>query len=360
MRLRPLEADEFAALMAPFAPFERNPELAVAVSGGRDSLSLALLAHEWAQKRGGRVIGLIVDHALRDESAEEAQSTRELLRRQAIESEILRWSGAKPARGIQEAARAARYRLLLDACRRRGILHLLLAHHADDQAETIAMRAVRDSGPDGLAGMAALGEQAEARVLRPVLPVARSRLTATLEARGITWIEDPSNSDPRFERVRLRRDGAIRLPSSGEAGVERARRETALAKVAADLLEVDDPGGNVAVDRAAFNRLSREMRLGLLSRLVQAVGGGDYPPRRERLRTAAARLALTADRGRSGKSQDFTLSGCRLMLRQEPAGRRLRWIVAPENGRTYRNKALQPFMPAAFSACGRPQAPHLD
>ena len=143
----PVDGATFARLMAPFGPFETRPDLAVAVSGGRDSLSLALLANEWASGQGGRALALIVDHGLRRESANEALTTAAVLERQGIESVVLRWTGPKPQAGLQEAARHARYRLLREACRDRGILHLLVAHHADDQAETIAMRAARASGP---------------------------------------------------------------------------------------------------------------------------------------------------------------------------------------------------------------------
>ena len=359
----PLSATDFAALMAPFAPFERRPRLAVAVSGGRDSLALTLLAHDWAGELKGKVLALIVDHGLRAESATEARTTRALLRRHGIDAEILRWSGAKPRRGIQEAARAARYHLLFEACRQRGILHLLVAHHADDQDETIAMRAARASGPDGLAGMAALVEQREARLLRPLLGERRARLTATLQARGIQWIDDPSNLDSRFERARLRRNKVARPSPAGAAGPGRTVRERALARAALDVLDGDVPE-KIAIDGAAYGRLPRDLQIGLLSRVAQALGGGEHPPRRRRLEAAASRLARGGDRGKSGKSQDFTLSGCRLMLRQArgsgPGGHRLRWIIGPESGRTDGKKGAQPLIPAAYFACGVPEAHHLD
>jgi tRNA(Ile)-lysidine synthase len=355
----PLTAAEFAPLMVPFAPFESRPVLAVAVSGGRDSLALTLLAHEWSGALGGRVLGLIVDHGLRRESAREAANTRDLLAGQGIAAEILLWSAPKPASGLQEAAREARYRLLLQACRRHSILHLLVAHHADDQAETVAMRAVRLSGPDGLAGMAALVEQPEARLLRPLLAVPRTRLTATLEARAVPWIDDPSNVDSRFERARLRKAGLGSEPTADGAGSRRAGHDARLAEAALELLEFDLSGA-VAIDRAGFSRLGCEPGMRLLSRVIQAVGERDYPPRRERLERAAARLSQGFGRGKSGKSQDFTLSECRLELRQVPGSRRLRWIVRPESGRKDANKAGQPLIPAAFFACGASCAPHLD
>jgi len=348
-------ATEFAALMAVFAPFERHPVLAVAVSGGRDSLALALLAHEWARARQGRVQALIVDHALRPESAAEARMTAERLSTLGIAAECLVWPGDKPSAGLQQAARVARYRLLSDACRRRGTLHLLVAHHADDQAETVAMRAARASGPDGLAGMAALVEHRDLRLLRPLLSVPRMRLTATLEARGIAWIDDPSNQDRRFERVRLRQDGLV-APAGKEVG--RSARERRLAEAALAALEVDSAG--IALDHAIVSRLRKEITEGLLSRLVQTVGGRDYPPRRDRLGRAAARLWQGSRQGKSGKSQDFTLSGCQLRLRRDAASRRLRWIVRPENGTTDGKKPGQPLVPAAFFACGCCAATHLD
>jgi tRNA(Ile)-lysidine synthase len=355
----PLSAPEFAALMAPFAPFEARPVVAVAVSGGRDSMALAVLAHAWATAHQGRVLALIVDHGLRPESATEAGVTRERLAALDIEAEILPWSGAKPATRVQQLAREARYRLMFEACRRHGILHLMTAHHADDQAETVAMRAARDSGPDGLAGMAALVEHRDARLLRPLLSVPRDRLTATLQARGIGWIEDPSNQDRRFERVRVRQDG-VATPAPG--GGSRAARDHDVAQAALRTLEVGADG--VVLDQLVVSDLGKEITGRLLGRVVQSVAGGPYPPRRERLERAAARLSQESgggqDRGKSGKSRDFTLSGCQLMLRRDPATRRLRWIVRPESGRRNHKTPGQPLVPAAFFACGTSTATHLD
>jgi len=353
---RPLDAAAFARLMAPFEPFEHAPGLAVAVSGGRDSLALALLAQEWAAAGGGRIVGLIVDHALRSESAAEAATTEALIRRHGCDAEILRWSEAKPRAGLQEAARAARYRLLREACQRRGVLHLLVAHHADDQAETVAMRAARQSGPDGLAGMAGAVELPEVRLLRPLLGVARSRLTATLLTRGVPWVDDPSNIDPRFERARLRSAPRLTTPPA-DAG--RSAREQGLASASLEALEISSMG-DVALDRSVFGRLGRDHQLRLLSRVVQAVGGGDHPPRRDRLERAAGRLCAPVSRGKSGISQDFTVSACRLLLRQVPQSRRLQWIVRPEHGRRNGRNGAQPLIPAAFFACSAPVASHLE
>ncbi len=349
-----LSAPDFERLMQPFEPFEKNPVLAVAVSGGRDSLALALLADAWARARQGRVLALIVDHGLRPQSAAEATATEATLTSQAIAAKILRWCHDSPTTGIQQAARAARYRLMFGACRDHGLLHLLVAHHAEDQAETVSMRAARASGPDGLAGMAALVEHADVRVLRPLLEIPRTRLTATLEDRGVRWIDDPSNSDPRFERARLRASGGARA-APGRAVEIRAAAETRLAEACVDTLEFD-PAGELAIDRGRFAKLGTAVRARMLSRVLQAVGGSGHPPKRERIERALGRLAGPAERGKSGKARDFTLAACRLALRQAPGSRRLRWLVWSENGRN----GGQPLVPAAFFACGAPAAHHVD
>ena len=349
----PVDGAAFARLMAPFGPFEARPELAVAVSGGRDSLSLTLLAHEWATGQGGRILALIVDHGLRPEAAREASVTANLLQSRGIEGLVLRWAGAKPQAGLQEAARAARYRLLRDACRERGILHLLVAHHADDQAETIAMRAARASGPDGMAGMAALVEWPEVRLLRPLLSVPRARLSATLVSRGIAWIDDPSNIDPRFERARLRLAGPLEA-GPPDADLVRADQEVQAARAGAALLQSREDR-SVAIDRTAFERLPFDIRVRLVSRVVQALGGNHHPPRRDRLDRALARMSGAPNRGKSGRGADFTLSGCQFALRLAVGSRQLEWIVRPENGR----KGRQPLIPAVYFACDPAAATHV-
>ncbi|MEX2647596.1 MAG: tRNA lysidine(34) synthetase TilS, partial [Alphaproteobacteria bacterium] len=165
---RPLGEAEFAGLMEACGPFEHSPLVAVATSGGADSLALALLAHDWAVRRGGRAIGLVVDHALRRESATEAAEVAAWLGAAGIEPVVLRWHGPKPCGGVQAAARGARYALLESWCRDAGVLHLLLGHQRDDQAETVLMRRRRRAGP-GLAGMAPTVETRDVRVTRPLL-----------------------------------------------------------------------------------------------------------------------------------------------------------------------------------------------
>jgi tRNA(Ile)-lysidine synthase len=199
----PITTDEARALIAAALPSwaEADAPLAVGCSGGPDSLALTLLA---ADACPGRVHGLIVDHGLRAESAEEAAQTRAWLAACGIPSQILVWTGDKPTSGIQAAARAARYQLFQQGCDRINSGYLLLAHHLDDQAETFLMALGRGAGLNGLAGMAVCRNEGEINIVRPLLGVPKARLIATLEARQQPWIDDPSNDNSRFDRVRLR------------------------------------------------------------------------------------------------------------------------------------------------------------
>ncbi len=319
----PLDEVHFAALMAPFGPFEARPRLAVAVSGGPDSLALCLLADRWARRRAGAVVGLIVDHGLRPEAAREARQTAAWLAARRIGAQVLTWEGDKPTAGIQAAARRARYRLLGDWCRAAAVLHLLSAHHQGDQAETVALRQARASGPDGQAAMAAVRELAGLRLLRPLLGVPKAALQAVLEAEGQPWLDDPSNRAPGFARTRLRADpglDAARLARlAGEHGAARAAWDAALAAWLARHVRIF-AAGFVLVAQADLAAAAPAIAGRALQRMLLAVGGRPYPPRRARLERLLDELR--ADRPSAGR----TLAGCRLL----PRGDRL--LICREPG----------------------------
>ncbi|HEX2940273.1 MAG TPA: tRNA lysidine(34) synthetase TilS, partial [Rhodopila sp.] len=259
--------------MARLGPFEPRPALAVAVSGGADSTALALLTQDWVVQRNGAILGLVVDHGLRPESASEASITIDRLAAAGIPGRLLRLHGLARGPALAERARAARYDILTQACRDAGILHLLLGHHAADQAETLAMRVLRDSGSLGLAGMAALRETTWVRLLRPLLTIPPSALRAFLRERGIGWIEDPSNQDQRTLRARLRRQMAPATPdltrALERAGWRRAADEAAVADILAERATLRPEG---------FALLTPgRITVGALSALLRTISGAGYP-----------------------------------------------------------------------------------
>ena len=192
-------------------PHHHQSALVLAVSGGPDSLGMLAAFARW-KALDVAVPALhvaTVDHGLRPEAAGECAMVAAVAARLGLPAAILRWEGDKPATGLQEAARAARYGLLARHARAVGAISVFLAHHRDDQAETVLMRFLRGSGPLGLKAMAAVSERDGVHLVRPFLFVPKDRLAATARAAGLEPVHDPSNDDPRFTRVRVRRLMAV-------------------------------------------------------------------------------------------------------------------------------------------------------
>ena len=217
----------------------------IAISGGSDSTGLLVaLATLCATHRFPHITlsACTVDHGLRPGSAEEAAAVARLCARHGVAHVTRRWAGPKPATGLQAAARAKRYALLVEAAKDEGADAILSAHTRDDQNETVAMRAARAGEGVGLSGMAeAVLLDAAVWLLRPFLGIERAAIRAFLTNRNEGWIDDPSNRNLAFERVRVRsRDEAAPVPS----GEDRA----SLAQRAADFVS-----GSVTRDGACFS-----------------------------------------------------------------------------------------------------------
>jgi len=263
-----------------FAPFARAKALLIAVSGGPDSTALLLMAAEWAKRRGKtRVEAATVDHGLRPESADEAKAVAALCARLGIGHRVLEWKGAKPATRLQERAREARYRLLVDCAKAIGVDALMTAHHADDQAETVLFRLLRGSGVTGLRGMDLITVRDGMTIARPLIGLKKRDLIAFAQARGAPFIDDPSNADPRFARTRLR----ALLAHLGREGLDaealdrlaRRARETeeALAHLTA---EVEARlGSEDALDARALFAAPIAIGRRILARRIAAAGGRD-------------------------------------------------------------------------------------
>ncbi|MBL0941165.1 MAG: tRNA lysidine(34) synthetase TilS [Alphaproteobacteria bacterium] len=293
-----ISSQEFSNYMASLAPFERNPVVAVAVSGGIDSLCLTLLLQKWVQEQQGHLIALTVDHGLRPESSEEALQVAKWLSLHNIEHHILSWQGSKPKTRVQENARKARYKLLEDWCKKHNILHLCLGHQADDQVETFLFRLCRGSGIDGLAGMSAIVEKAEVRILRPLLKIKRERLQQTLLNLKQEWIEDPSNLDDHYTRTRLRyiqktlEGEGLTLESLSKTiqklSLSRAALEDQTTALLANSFQIFSSGYGI-LDLPQLLEAPDDIIMRVLSVSLTCLSGSTYPPRRiylERLKNS--------------------------------------------------------------------------
>lgn len=267
-------------------------KIAVAVSGGADSLALVLMAKENLAVFGFEIVALTVDHHLRPNSTREAQYVANVMQTHGIEHHIIEWLDEKPTSGVEESARIARYKLLTDWCRQNNIQILLTAHHLSDQAETFLMRLQRGSGLKGLCCMREISENNGIIIARPLLNTPPETMRNYLLKNQIQWIEDPSNTDTRYLRNRVRTflpqleqsvgitpqtmaETATRLQSADEF------IETCVAQTIAT--DVQTFGGNTFCFRyAAFSKWHREIKFRILAHLCQRL----YIPRAERILSA--------------------------------------------------------------------------
>ncbi|MFM8755357.1 MAG: tRNA lysidine(34) synthetase TilS [Phenylobacterium sp.] len=294
-RLNPeLDGRVHARLDARLAQASRAP-LAVALSGGGDSLALALMASDWARARGRPVRVLTVDHGLQPDSRVWTEACAGIARRLGAGFEALTWRGPYPETGVPAAARQARHRLLAEAARRVGARVLLMGHTADDAAETQVMRSegALTPFPREWSPSPVWPEGRGVFILRPLLGVRRESLRRWLRDRGEAWVEDPANSDPRFARSRARRSLA-----ESRAGVPDASgpSETeGLSEAAEAALQVEGARHGLILPRGRLRQMPTAAARRLVAAACLSAGGGGRPPRGQALDRLVARLVSEAE-----------------------------------------------------------------
>ncbi len=287
-------------------------------------MALLALAAAWAGEAGRDqprppLFAATVDHGLRPEAQEEGALVAREAGRLGVSHSALTWEGLKPRTGLQDAARDARYALLAEEASRRGATHVVTAHHADDQAETVIMRLVRGSGLDGLAGMAPERPLHGVMLVRPFLQISKARLIATATAAGMPFVVDPSNSDPRFGRTQARRLAAV-LAAEGltsrrlvTLAKRAARAEAALDAVAMQaFLAASAEDADVLLLSADVFRQPDEVLLRVLMAAIRRTNAANAAPLRlERAEALLAEIRLSAGEGRALRR---TLGGCVVAL----------------------------------------------
>jgi len=290
-----------------FSLIAGEAHVALAVSGGSDSMALLRLAEAWTRGRSRqpRLSILTVDHALRAGSASEARQVAAWAAALGADHQVLVWTGPRPATGIQAKARQARYDLMTGWCRNHGATVLMTAHTLDDQAETVLMRLARTSSLDSLAGIHRWSVWNGIKLFRPLLGERRVALREFLASVDQPWIDDPSNADERFERVRVRKimpllaEGGITAETLSGLASEAADVSQALWAAAREWVErhgVEHDSGYGAVPIRDFGRQAEALRTRILGCLIGRYGGGKLPEPAE-LGLLSAWLA-TASAGR--------------------------------------------------------------
>jgi tRNA(Ile)-lysidine synthase len=296
--------------------FEKPKRIGVAVSGGSDSMAMLQVMARIAPQAGWTIHAVTVDHGLRPESASEAQFVQDACTALGIEHVILDWNRTQTSGNLQDQAARARYRLMAEWAVANSVSHITVGHTADDQAETFIMRLARRSGLDGLAGMRRQWKQDGVSFVRPFLLHERRELRAYLSRNRIGWIEDPSNENDRFDRVKTRKT-LVQLKALGistdvltDVTLYLSQAHHALNEYCAEIARriLTCRNGDVIFDWMEFRRTQPEVRRRLLIAALRWVSGAEYPPRS--LSVAKLEIAIWDRKNR-------TLSGCKIVCSEK-------------------------------------------
>ena len=307
--------------------------IGVAVSGGGDSMALLHLMHRASAVVGWRIAAVTIDHALRPEAADEARLVKTFCEGIGAPHATLVWDHGDITGNLLDQARRARKSLIAGWARERGIGSVVLGHTADDQAETLLMEMGRAAGLDGMSGMSSSWKEQGVLWSRPLLDQSRARLREYLIGQGIVWVDDPTNDNPAYTRVRARR--AMQALSPLGITVERmaavadhlsAARSALIWAVRQQAARVvREEAGALIIDTAAFLALPGEIQRRLLIAALRWLSGAEQAPRGAKVDQMQGALV---------QGRDATLAGCRLrqlpeclLLVREP--RAVADVVAP-------------------------------
>lgn len=315
------------ALVAAIRTSLPNPpaRIGVGVSGGSDSLALLIGVYEAFRKQDVKISVATVNHGLRAEAEHEAEAVARFAQKLGVEHDVLTWEPPAQLRNLQSDARNARFDLLSNWAQQKQIPVVALGHTADDQAETVIMRMKRESGVDGLSGIPERRTVGGVEFRRPLLSLRREKLREVLRAEGVDWIDDPSNDNDRFERVRTRKALAVLEDlglcptafSTVAENMSQARKALEWYSFLAAREVFDTRFGAVVIQRRAFRVLPVEIAHRLLAAAFQWLTGNPYVPRRQ---------AMVDARTVVGQGGSYTVAGCRVLVKSSTA-----WIFREMN-----------------------------
>lgn len=273
-------------------------KIAVAVSGGADSMALAFLLAEFAKYLEIDLYAFTVDHGFRKESKKEAEFVNKTLSKMGYVHKTLTWSGAKPKTKIEETARKKRYEMMFKECKDNGIEYLATAHHKDDQIETLLMRFFKGSGVDGLCGIPSMREEQEIKIIRPLLYLSKEEIISICKLNNIKWKEDKSNKSNKFERNKIRklctalRDSGMLTDEILLARDRAIDESSALINITSKTFSelVKETESSLEWSKKEFFKLEKEIQIRFLQLAIDNFNKGKYSCKRKSIENIINKL----------------------------------------------------------------------
>ena len=314
--IKPLEINEFYLILKSLNLEKIKGKIALAVSGGPDSIALSYLMSLWSQKSGINVYAFTVDHRLRADSLIDAKFAEQQCKNFGISHKILTWNQSSiTLSGLQNKARNARYRLLRNACDEIGAKVLITAHHSKDQAETFLIRLSHESGLDGLSAMKPKQNFKDLIILRPLLKISKEKLILTLIKHCIPWVYDPMNRDKKFSRAKMRS-----IICNNNFIEEKAIRASQIFLKLKNYLDLATNNlvkekiqlyltGHVVIERDTLKNIPKILVIRLLSRIIWQIGGKNYPIKSKKIYRLTSIVY-------SNTSTKISLGGCLINIKE--------------------------------------------
>ncbi len=281
-----ISKDEFNRVINSNFTFEKSPHVGLSISGGPDSMALLMLVKEWIESKFGKLTVFHFDHKMRKNSSKEANWLKTYVSKLGIKFELLNWDRNEKSVLNMKNAREARYEKILEISKKLKIIHLMTAHHSNDNIETYYMRKKRDSSTLGLSSIPKILIKENLQIIRPLLSFSKERLINTCKFFNVTWIEDSTNLDIKYERPRVRKE----LYEKTTSQLKKIEKEFKKIKKDNKVMEKKIRNffmnylnffeyGVFQVDKNKFLKCSQELKIEILKKILTTSSGKIFPPR---------------------------------------------------------------------------------
>ncbi len=281
-----ISKDEFTSVINSIFSFEKNPHLGLSISGGPDSMALLMLVKDWIRSKSGKITVFHFDHKMRKDSSKEAKWLKNFVSKLGIKFHLLSWERDEKLVPNMKNAREARYEKILEISKKLKIIHLMTAHHSNDNLETYYMRKKRDSSTLGLSSIPKILLKENLQIIRPLLSFSKERLVSTCTFFNVKWIEDSSNLNFKYERPRIRKE----LSKKKTSQLIKIEKEFIKIKKHNDVIEKKIRNffinnlnffeyGVFQIDKNKFLKCSKELKIEILKKVLTTSSGKIFPPR---------------------------------------------------------------------------------